>query len=199
MNILQKYKRELALLCGVLIGGGLFFLGYSRALTPSSADLGFAQDMSMHHAQAVDMSFIVSERVDNPEIRSFAYDIINTQSTQRGMMLGWLQLWGGSANSDGTMAWMNGGHHVHTPGMDMSSMMGMATKEEMAELAAASGQAAEQLFLTLMTKHHVGGVEMAESVLTQSTNRAVRSLAEAMVSGQQSELEYMSDLLSKYE
>lgn len=198
MNTLRTYKRELALLCGVLVGGGLFFLGYSRALTPSAADVGFAQDMSLHHSQAVDMSFIVSEKTENFEVRSFAYDIINTQSTQRGMMLGWLQLWNESPNSEGTMRWMNKGQHEHGEAIDMASMMGMATPAEMDTLRAVSGKEAEQLFLDLMTKHHVGGVEMAEALLKESTNTAVRSLAQAMVNGQRSEIEYMEKLLLNY-
>ncbi len=199
MNLAQKYKKEIALALGVLIGGALFFLGYSQALTPSAADIGFSQDMSVHHAQAIDMAFIIAERTENNAIRSFAFDIINTQSTQRGMMLGWLQLWDVSLNSDGTMGWMGGGHAAHMGSKDMMEMMGMATPEQMKELAALSGPEAEQMFLTLMTKHHVGGVEMAQSLLAQSTNAVVRKLAQAMVDGQQSEIEYMAELLSKYE
>lgn len=173
-------------------------MGYSRALSPGVADVGFAQDMSTHHAQAVDMAFIISERSENQEIRSFAYDIINTQSTQRGMMLGWLQLWGQSSVSDGFMGWMDSGHHEHVPDMEINTMMGMATQDEMNTLRTSTGIDAEQLFLKLMTKHHVGGVEMAQALLAKSTSAVVRSLAQAMVDGQQSEIEYMSDLLSKY-
>lgn len=198
MNKLQQYKNELALLGGLLIGGALFWLGYSQAMHPSPADIGFAQDMSAHHAQAVDMAFIVSERSENNEIRSFAYDIINTQSTQRGMMLGWLQIWGESLTGDGTMSWMDNSHHDHSPKMDMTTMMGMATPTQMDALRAAQGIEAEQLFLNLMITHHVGGVEMAQSLLGQSTDELVRSLAQSMVDGQGAEIEYMNDLLAKY-
>ena len=202
MNLARRYKKEIALAFGVLIGGVLFFLGYSQALTPGASDIGFAQDMSVHHAQAVDMSFIISERTDNEAIRSFAFDIINTQSTQRGMMLGWLQLWNESLNSDGSMTWMGGDHAGHGAHMDtktMMEMMGMASTEDMNRLTSLSDAEAEKLFLSLMTKHHVGGVEMAEALLKQSTNGVVRALAQSMVDGQQSEIEYMAELLAKYE
>lgn len=59
-----------------------------------SVDAGFARDMSVHHQQAVEMSFIVRDRTDDEDVRRLAYDIINTQANQRGMMLGWLETWG---------------------------------------------------------------------------------------------------------
>jgi uncharacterized protein (DUF305 family) len=58
-----------------------------------SADAGFARDMSVHHQQAVEMSFIVRDRTGSEDVRELAYDIANTQANQRGMMLGWLDMW----------------------------------------------------------------------------------------------------------
>ncbi|MEU2183865.1 DUF305 domain-containing protein [Streptomyces thermolilacinus] len=86
----------------------------SAAAAPGddSADAGFARDMSVHHQQAVEMSFIVRDRTDDDEVRRLAYDIANTQANQRGMMLGWLDLWGlpKTAPDREPMAWMGGGH-----------------------------------------------------------------------------------------
>lgn len=59
-----------------------------------SPDAGFARDMAVHHQQAVEMSFIVRDRTQDEPVRSLAYDIANTQANQRGMLLGWLDLWG---------------------------------------------------------------------------------------------------------
>lgn len=59
-----------------------------------SPDAGFAQDMAVHHQQAVEMSFIVRDRTQDEPVRGLAYDIANTQANQRGMLLGWLDLWG---------------------------------------------------------------------------------------------------------
>jgi uncharacterized protein (DUF305 family) len=70
--------------------------GSSATGTPTagSADAGFARDMAVHHQQAVEMSFIVRDRTGNEEVRRLAYDIAQTQANQRGMLLGWLDLWG---------------------------------------------------------------------------------------------------------
>ncbi|MEU0097515.1 DUF305 domain-containing protein [Streptomyces sp. NPDC006267] len=76
----------------------------------SSADAGFARDMAVHHQQAVEMSFIVRDRTKDEDVRRLAYDIANTQANQRGMLLGWLDLWELPKVAPGgerPMAWMS--------------------------------------------------------------------------------------------
>ncbi|NBE53184.1 DUF305 domain-containing protein [Streptomyces boluensis] len=175
-----------------------------------SADAGFARDMAVHHQQAVEMSFVVRDRTDDEEVRRLAYDIANTQANQRGMMLGWLDLWGLPKVSAGPpMAWMDMGDMDDMPGMEHGSghgggqeadhdgalMPGMATKAELARLAKADGERAEVLFLKLMTEHHKGGVHMAQGCVDQCRPGVERDLAEGMVTAQESELRLMADLL----
>ncbi|WP_328925390.1 DUF305 domain-containing protein [Streptomyces sp. NBC_00190] len=212
-----------------------------------SPDAGFARDMAVHHQQAVEMSFIVRDRTQDEAVRSLAYDIANTQANQRGMMLGWLDLWGlpKVVAGEPPMSWMgtseedgkqgehsgHGGHGGHgtdgehgtdgthgTHGTDGGHsensspsghsghgtaakpgalMPGMATKEELAQLAAASGRDAEVLYLQLMTDHHKGGVEMAEACARQCRTPVERDLAQGMVDAQRSELTLMADMLGK--
>lgn len=185
--------------------------GGTESRTPSadSADAGFARDMSVHHQQAVEMSFIVRDRTRDDEVRRLAYDIANTQANQRGMMLGWLDLWGLpklSADSE-PMAWMaqEGGHGSHTghPGhgtheaKDGSLMQGMATRTDLGRLGKASGKQAEIEYLQLMLIHHNGGISMAEGCVKLCTVDTERSLAQGMVDAQRSEVELMVDLLHK--
>ncbi|MFE9951051.1 DUF305 domain-containing protein [Streptomyces sp. NPDC005531] len=117
-----------------------------RAPATDSADAGFARDMAVHHQQAVEMSFIVRDRTQDEEVRRFAYDIANTQANQRGMLLGWLDLWElpkvAVAGQD-AMAWMaaHGDHDEHGgrsggDGHDMAGMDGMAG---MGDMTAGSG------------------------------------------------------------
>ncbi|MFD6533990.1 DUF305 domain-containing protein [Streptomyces sp. NPDC060184] len=89
--------------------------GYGQGSDPGqglpavdSADAGFAQDMAVHHQQAVEMSFVVRDGTRDEDVRRLAYDIAHTQSNQRGMLLGWLDLWGlpKIAPPGRTMAWM---------------------------------------------------------------------------------------------
>ncbi|MGX1884712.1 DUF305 domain-containing protein [Streptomyces sp. NPDC055287] len=176
----------------------------SRTPGEDSADAGFARDMSVHHQQAVEMSFIVRDRTKDEEVRRLAYDIANTQANQRGMMLGWLDLWGlPKVSSDEPMAWMaeaGSGHGEHGglgahEARDGSLMPGMATRTDLAKLREADGKQAEILYLRLMTAHHKGGVTMAQGCADRCDVATERSLAQGMVDAQQSEIALMADLL----
>ncbi|MFE8008255.1 DUF305 domain-containing protein [Streptomyces sp. NPDC057418] len=189
--------------------------------TPSaeSADAGFARDMAVHHQQAVEMSFLVRDRTRDEDVRRLAYDIAHTQANQRGMLLGWLDLWGlpkTAPDGQRPMAWMSGGHDAHdahgthgTAGTggterggagsgvhDGALMPGMATRTELAQLGEAEGKRAEILFLQLMTDHHEGGVPMARGCAERCTVGVERRLAQGMVEGQRSELDLMEDMLA---
>ncbi|MFC9037182.1 DUF305 domain-containing protein [[Kitasatospora] papulosa] len=157
-----------------------------------SADVGFARDMSVHHQQAVEMAFLVRDRTDDDDVRRLAYDIINTQANQRGMMLGWLESWDRPKSSDRPpMEWM--GHPV-TPS-DGSLMPGMATDTELDRLRAADGKDAEVLFLRLMTVHHRAGADMARAAAGAAGTDEIRSLAAGMARAQESEISLMADML----
>ncbi|MFE5731521.1 DUF305 domain-containing protein [Streptomyces sp. NPDC056528] len=165
----------------------------------ASADAGFARDMSVHHQQAVEMSFIVRDRTKDEAVRRLAYDIANTQANQRGMMLGWLDLWGLPKNESGVepMTWMGMGGSGDTGPLDGAIMPGMVTKTQIEELRGASGREAEVLYLKMMTEHHKGGVHMAEGCVQKCTVGAERALAQGMVDAQKSEVLLMADMLKE--
>ncbi|MFJ2817401.1 DUF305 domain-containing protein [Streptomyces sp. NPDC087294] len=170
--------------------------GGSSATTPSadSADAGFARDMAVHHQQAVEMSYIVRDRTKNTEVRRLAYDIAQTQANQRGMLLGWLDLWGlPKVSADPPMTWMGMGDMAS--GKDGSLMPGMATNTELKKLGTLNGKQAEVFFLQLMTDHHQGGIHMAEGCVAKCTVGVEKRLAQGMVDAQQSEIQLMADLL----
>lgn len=159
------------------------------AVSPSDADIGFARDMSVHHAQAVELAGLVLARTDQEDIRTLATDIQLTQQAQIGQMHGWLDLWNANRTTTGPrMAWM---------GMPVTGAMpGMASTEQLDSLRAATGSAAERTFLKLMIEHHRSGLSMA-SAATSSNIGAVRGLAAAMVESQRSEIEAMEALLAQ--
>lgn len=174
-----------------------------------SAEAGFARDMQVHHDQAVEMSMIIRDRTEDEEIRLLAYDIATAQARQSGQMFGWLAVWGlPQASPEPAMTWMHrpapggGDGHRHAEPVDdlepvPAVMPGMATREQLDELRAESGIAAERRFLELMIAHHAGGVDMAEAVLERSTTRAVDDLARSVIASQESEIRLMERLLSE--
>ncbi|MGZ3115164.1 DUF305 domain-containing protein [Streptomyces sp. H62] len=170
--------------------------GASRVPTADSADAGFARDMAVHHQQAVEMSYLVRDRTEDEEVRRLAYDIAQTQANQRGMLIGWLDLWGlPKVSSDPPMTWMGMGD---MPSAGEGSLMpGMATDAEMEKLATLDGKRAEVYWLQLMTKHHRGGVHMAGGCVDRCTVGVEKRLARGMVESQESEIRLMADLLAE--
>ncbi|WP_182904549.1 DUF305 domain-containing protein [Microbispora sp. H13382] len=190
-------------LVAVLLAVAALVVFLTRSGTPgdTSPEAGFARDMGVHHAQAVEMSFVLRDKTSDEPLRSLAYDIITTQSTQRGIFMGWLQQWGLDQSSGRpAMAWMAGHGHggaASSATTPAGTMPGMATEEEMNRLRQATGRDAEVLFLQLMIRHHQGGVEMAEGLLRLSDRDEVRALAQHVVDGQNAEIRTMKDLLAK--
>ncbi|MEV6428938.1 DUF305 domain-containing protein [Nocardia sp. NPDC051463] len=174
---------------------------------PSAVDTGFSQDMSAHHAQAVDMAGVALIGSTDNDVRRLAYDILTTQQAQLGRLQGWLQLWGKSMQDvDGYMGWMTepaGGGHDHVGGPagrpmsgPMPTMPGMATNAEMTALRQATGPALDTMFLQLMLRHHQGGMSMIRYAAEHAETTAVRSLASTMETTQRGEAQLMTTMLT---
>lgn len=174
-----------------------------------SVDVGFSQDMTAHHNQAIDMSTITLTKSSDPAVKNLAYDILTTQQNQVGQMQGWLALWDQAPlPTDGYMTWMTEdgghGHSGHAAGAadapaahDSSAMPGMASAEEMSALGRASGPALDVMFLQLMLRHHQGGLPMMEYAQQYADVPAVRNLSQTMVATQQSEATLITSMLAE--
>ena len=176
------------LLAILTASAALALLLASRPPGDHSPEAGFARDMMVHHAQAVEMAEIVRDKTKSSAIRTLAADIALTQQQQIGMMQGWLGLWGLPATtSEPAMKWM--GHP--TEGL----MPGRATPQEIDLLFKAPPGAADRLFLRLMIAHHRAAVPMAEAILKRTDRPEVRQLAETIKTSQKGEIALMEDML----
>jgi uncharacterized protein (DUF305 family) len=184
-----------ALVIGLLAGlSGGYLLTRPSAPTDTSAEAGFLRDMSTPHAQAVEMSMIEHQKTDNPLLVTLSDDIALTQQAQIGYMQGWLRQWNLSpTGSQPAMAWMPGGTAEVVNGL----MPGMATPTQMAALGKATGKDLDIQYLTLMRQHHLGGIHMAQEILTRTTNPDVTFLAQSMVQNQQGEITVISGYLKQ--
>jgi uncharacterized protein (DUF305 family) len=158
---------------------------------PNEVDIGFLQDMREHHEQAVAMSLMFTQLPDtSPGLRTVARSIAVGQSIEVGRMIQMLRdLDADEANMGETsMAWM---------GMpsEVGQMPGMATGAELDELAATSGDAADELFVRLMTDHHQGGIHMAEYAVEHAAVSEVRAMAASIVDSQFHEIAELQDQL----
>jgi uncharacterized protein (DUF305 family) len=163
-----------------------------RPPTDTSLEAGFARDMMVHHDQAVTMAVLIRDRTDDPVLRSMATDMVLTQQNQIGQMFGWLNVWGLPATgSQPAMAWM--GHP--TTGL----MPGMATPQQIADLASLSGPEADIASLHLMIPHHEAAIPMAQAALDDSDVPAVRDLARQILAAQEIEIANMQTMLDEKE
>ena len=171
----------------------------------SSAEAGFARDMQSHHQQAVEMAMIIYPKTQDADLRAIAYDIATAQSAQLGQMQQWLIDWNLPAyGSAPAMRWMasSSEHSGHgdpalTP-EELNAQMGMATDEQLKQLAAASGTAADGQFLELMIRHHEGAIDMVDAIEELGSNANVLDLAGKMAATQTSEISAMQSLQSRF-
>jgi uncharacterized protein (DUF305 family) len=180
----------------LLLVGALGGLVLGQRTAPSSGppagavDVGFLQDMTVHHAQAVQMAVWERNNTTDPALRQLAFDIESTQNQQLGMMQGWLRLWEQptEAAPGQYMAWM---------GMPSAAMPGMASDADLTRFRAATGPAMDVTFLQLMLRHHRGGLPMMQEEADRGSVPVVTQLARSMVASQTAEADTMTQLLAQ--
>lgn len=190
------------LLCAIVLGvagvaAGMWFES-ERDTNPdtvqlSSADIGFAQDMSVHHEQAVLIAQTLSQDVD-PQTRVIADQIVVAQTSEIATMRGWLTLFDEPFTTPQPMQWMHGSDHAMTD-HGGAPMPGAASTSEITRLAGLRGADAETLFLQLMIRHHQGGVDMAEAATHAVASEPIRRIARGMIRDQSNEIAVMTAIL----
>ena len=150
----------------------------------NQADVTYAQGMTMHHQQAVEMSDIVLDKSGvDPEVTQLAKDIKKAQGPEITTMQGWLDDWGqGSIDHES----MNG----------MDGMDGMVSAEDITALKQADGPAASTLFLTQMIEHHEGAVAMAQQHRKDGKNPEALKLSSTVITDQKAEITKMRTMRS---
>lgn len=152
-------------------------------------DVRFMQDMIPHHQQAVEMAALVEDRTNSEAVVDIAGRIDASQADEISFMQDWLAARGETVPNA----------HAHHDTHMSHEMMGMATPEQMADLAAANGVAFDQLFLSLMVTHHDGAVTMVEDLLAQpgsAYDPVLFEFVNDIVNDQTAEIERMNDLLA---
>jgi uncharacterized protein (DUF305 family) len=154
----------------------------------SPDDVRFMQDMIPHHHQALEMAALVAERTNRPELVDVAGRIEASQQDEIEFMQQWLRERGERVPDPSAH------HAMHIE----HRMAGMASPEQMAELAAADGAAFDSLFLRLMITHHEGAVTMVEELAKQpgaAFDPVLFEFTNDIVNDQSVEIERMNALL----
>jgi len=125
-------------------------------LQHSDGDVKFMQGMISHHAQALEMTELLSTRSERDVMKRLAQRIDISQEDEINMMQEWLRTRGLDVTEVDA-------HHAHGSML----MPGMLNEEEMGRLGDARGAEFDALFLELMIKHHRGALTMVEELLSQ--------------------------------
>ncbi|MEE8543038.1 MAG: DUF305 domain-containing protein [Gammaproteobacteria bacterium] len=154
----------------------------------SPDDVQFMQDMIPHHNQAMQMAELVTDRTNRPELNDVAGRINISQEDEIKFMQQWLRERGERVPEPTAHEAMHTSH----------KMAGMASPEQMSELAQSEGTAFDRLFLELMITHHEGAVTMVEELLEQpgsAYDPVLFDFTTDVTNDQSTEIERMNALL----
>lgn len=149
-------------------------------------DVMFAQMMIPHHEQAIELADIALDPAVGASyaVKVLAAQIKGAQDPEIAMMKSLLSTWGKSTEMDSSM--------------DHGDMMsGMLSADDVANLSTLRGTEFDRAWTEAMIAHHEGAIEMALNVQLNGTNMAVKTLADAIVTGQEAEIDEMKRLLAK--
>ena len=155
----------------------------SRDPTPNATDVGFYDDMTTHHNQAIGMAITYLKYGTDPVLGFVAGEINVNQNGDVRQMQASMQQWRKEGTPDVAMEWMG----MSVP---QNAQPGMATNAQLAELKEARGKQLDDLFSRLMMTHHKGGIHMADAAV--ESGHLARNAAAAMAALQRSEIGEMS-------
>jgi uncharacterized protein (DUF305 family) len=156
----------------------------------TAADIEFMRGMIAHHRQALDMTALVPSRTRTEAIHLLAERIEVSQTDEIAQMSRWLESHGEQVPAADSHA----GHQGHD-----GLMPGMLSEQQMAELAAAQGDAFDRRFLELMIRHHEGALVMVGQLLASpgaAQDVDVYRIASEVDSDQRIEIERMRRMLA---
>lgn len=168
-----------------------YVVGETDSRAPSQTDVGFALDMSTHHSQAVQLSQIVDGRLSNAGVDVFRREVPIFQQYEVGIMHTRLEEWGQLRSGDGlVMGWM---------GMEMPTeeMPGIVSQAQLDVLASAEGTELDEMFLALLSAHHVGGIQMAAFAAENADDASLAELAGRIARNQRIEIFEYTQLMDR--
>jgi len=152
------------------------------------ADVDFMQDMIIHHHQALLMAMLAAPSTNNQAILDLAGRIDVSQADEISFMQDWL----GEREEQVPDPTAEHSEHTH------HNMNGMATPEEMTQLAESKSTDFDRLFLQLMITHHDGAIKMVNELRKQpgsTYDPLLNEFASDVTNDQAVEIERMNALL----
>jgi uncharacterized protein (DUF305 family) len=146
-------------------------------------DVMFAQMMIPHHQQAVELSALVPQHTANQALVALAAKISGEQQPEINAMKALLLQWDVDPGAMGDHSGM--------------AMQGMVDDATMAKLNSLRGPEFDTLWLQSMINHHQGAIEMANNEIAKGQSVDMITMAKAMVTAQQAEINQMKQMLGE--
>lgn len=141
-----------------------------EGLTGDAFDEKFLSLMTEHHAGAVDMATYVDSEAKHAELRQLAATITSDQNSEINQMRSWVTQWG---------------YAFEEP--DMKAVTAMSKT-----LEGKSGDDLDKQFITDMSIHHAGAIEMAQLALTNAKHQELKDFAQRIIDAQTKEMSDMN-------
>lgn len=147
----------------------------------SELDVRFVEQMIPHHRQALELAELAPDRAQDERVLLVADRIVAGQGPEITALENWLAQRG-----------------LPVPAADAAhdhALPGMITQLQLDQLANTTGAEFDELFLTYMSQHHAGAVEMAEPVIVGGTDQLAIELANDVSVTQSAEIGRMREIL----
>jgi uncharacterized protein (DUF305 family) len=120
--------------------------------------------MTAHHRQGMALAERAAAQAVDPLLRARARLMYASQAGEIAVMDRWRASWGATGAS----------------GHDHGDMPGMIPEDEMAQLSATKGEGFDVRFVTLMSRHHAGAIQMAQDALRDAGDPRVKIFSESI-------------------
>jgi uncharacterized protein (DUF305 family) len=164
----------LALAAAAGCGGDDESPGSSSAMG-NPTDAAFLTDMTAHHQGAIDMAKLAQSKAEHPEIKQLADDIVSAQKREISVMK--------TIRRDVRNMGDHGDEHMGMSDHEMGMDMDMTALED--------AKPFDKAFIDAMVPHHQGAITMAEELLKNGEQPALREMAGDIISAQTKEIAQM--------
>jgi uncharacterized protein (DUF305 family) len=144
----------------------------------SAYDQSYMRRMAAHHRQGVDIAGIGAEKAGDPHLRALARMMSAGQNGEIAILAQWWR------------SWFPGGLPDATPD-EHRSMPGMIAAEDLARLRGASPPDFDRLFVSLMSAHHQGAIDMAYDALNNAGDPRLKLISYSIGYEQRGEINLM--------
>ncbi|GAA2777683.1 DUF305 domain-containing protein [Saccharopolyspora taberi] len=149
----------------------------------STTDQEFARQFLAQQGQILELAELASEQSTNAQVKQVAGSIQQAQQPELDAVNAWLASTAGQQSGSAP--------EDTEPGDEADAVL---TQQEVQQLSNAQGPAFDQQWAQAMTRLHESVLALARSEMEEGSAKELRSIAERVVSSQQSQLEQLRSL-----